>query len=114
MGTTVILHWQVRPTPNLNSELRRRARVFWYRSGKLRRVYDESLEAAAELQKSESATYRIDPIDFGRRIAMEKELVADADAPHQNAIFDESGNFLLYSTVLGVKVCMLTRTLPNV
>ncbi|CAL5228960.1 g12192 [Coccomyxa viridis] len=85
----------------------RRARVFWYRSGKLRRVYDESLEAAAELQKSESATYRIDPIDFGRRIAVEKELIADADAPHQNAIFDESGNFLLFSTVLGVKVVNL-------
>ena len=87
--------------------------MFWYRSGKLRRVYDESLEAAAELQKSESVTYRIDPIDFGRRIAVEKELIADADAPHQNAIFDESGNFLLYSTVLGVKVCIFTRRLSR-
>ena len=67
-------------------------------------MYDESVEAAAELQKSESATYRLDAIDFGRRIAMEKELIADHDAPHQNAIFDESGNFLLYSTVLGIKV----------
>ena len=96
--------------PKLHGVLCRRARVFWYRSGKLRRVYDESLEAAAELQKSESVTYRIDPIDFGRRIAVEKELVADADAPHQNAIFDESGNFLLYSTVLGVKVRIFTTT----
>lgn len=78
--------------------------MFWYRTGKLRRVYDESVEAAAELQKSESVTYRIDPIDFGRRIAVEKELIADAEAPRQNAIFDESGNFLLYSTVLGIKV----------
>ena len=78
--------------------------MFWYKRGKLRRVYDESLEAAAELQKSESAAYRIDAIDFGRRIAVEKELIADAEAQHQNAIFDESGNFLLYSTLLGIKV----------
>ena len=66
-------------------------------------MYDESVEAAAELQKSESVTYRLDAIDFGRRIAVEKELIADPDAPCQNAIFDESGNFLLYSTVLGIK-----------
>ena len=91
--------------------LSRRARVFWFRSGKLRRVYDESLEAAAELQKSETVTYRLDPIDFGRRINIEKELIADADAPHQNAIFDDSGNFLLYSTVLGVKVNIHTMSL---
>ncbi len=74
-------------------------------------MYDESLEAAAELQKSETVTYRLDPIDFGRRINVEKELIADADAPHQNAIFDDSGNFLLYSTVLGVKVNIHTTSL---
>ena len=85
--------------------------MFWFRSGKLRRVYDESLEAATELQKSETVTYRLDPIDFGRRINVEKELIADADAPHQNAIFDDSGNFLLYSTVLGVKVNIHTKSL---
>lgn len=29
----------------------RRIRVFWYRTGKLRRVYDESLEVGLELEK---------------------------------------------------------------
>jgi hypothetical protein len=81
------------------------------RTGRLRRVYDESLEAAAELQRSDSALYRLDPIDFGRRMAMEKELLSDAAAPLQNALFDDSGNFLIYSTLLGIKVRCPPRSL---
>ena len=78
--------------------------MFWYASGKLRRVYDESLAAAAELQRGDSALYRLDPIDFGRRVAAEKELLAPGDdAGGQNAVFDDSGNFLIYSTLLGIK-----------
>ncbi len=67
-------------------------------------MYDESLEAAAELQSSDSVLAHLDPMDFGRRVAVEKELLADAAAPHQNAIFDDSGNFVLFSTLLGIKV----------
>ncbi|KAK9907373.1 hypothetical protein WJX75_002432 [Coccomyxa subellipsoidea] len=85
----------------------RRVRVFWFGSGRLRRVYDESLEAAAELQRSDSTLARLDPMDFGRRIAVEKELLADSAAPHQNALFDDSGNFVLFSTLLGIKVVNL-------
>ena len=51
--------------------------------------------------------YKIDAIDFGRRVAMEKELQADPDAPHANVVFDASGNFLLYPTLLGIKVVNL-------
>ena len=50
---------------------------------------------------------RLDPIDFGRRLAVERELAADTSAPHPNAVFDASGNFLLYPTLLGVKVCVV-------
>lgn len=52
--------------------------------------------------------YKVDPIDFGRRVAMEKDLTADPDAPHPNVVFDASGNFLLYPTLLGIKVVNLT------
>ncbi|CAI0398241.1 unnamed protein product [Linum tenue] len=55
----------------------RRIRVFWFRTGKLRRVYDESLEK--EFEKTETA-------------------------PQPNAVFDESSNFLIYATLLGIKV----------
>jgi peptidylprolyl isomerase domain and WD repeat-containing protein 1 len=51
--------------------------------------------------------YKLDPIDYGRRVAVEKEIAADPEAPLPNAIFDDSGHFLLYPTLLGVKVVNL-------
>ena len=82
----------------------RRVRVFRFATGKLTRTYDESIEAAGELQKGESETCKLDPIDFGRRMAVEKELAASLDAPRPNAIFDTSGNFSIYPPLLGIKV----------
>ncbi|XP_058202369.1 peptidyl-prolyl cis-trans isomerase CYP71 [Rhododendron vialii] len=85
----------------------RRIRVFWFRTGKLRRVYDESLEVAQDLQRSDVPLYRLDAIDFGRRMAVEKEIEKTENAPQPNAIFDESSNFLLYATLLGIKIVNL-------
>lgn len=82
----------------------RRVRVFRFQTGKLRRTYDESVAAANELQRGESELYNLEPIDFGRRMAGEKDLMADPEAPQPNAIFDESGNFIIYATLLGIKV----------
>lgn len=102
----------------------RRIRILRYTTGKLIKTYDESLEASQELQKSGPEGLRLDPIDFGRRVAMEKQLVKEI--PHRgdgggngnndaaavshakpNAVFDESGNFILYPTMLGIKVVNL-------
>lgn len=85
----------------------RRIRVFWYRTGKLRRVYDESLEVAQDLQRSDAPLYRLEAIDFGRRMAVEKEIEKTESAPQPNAVFDESSNFLIYATLLGIKVVNL-------
>ncbi|KAA8544222.1 hypothetical protein F0562_022234 [Nyssa sinensis] len=85
----------------------RRIRVFWFRTGKLRRVYDESLEVAQDLQRSDAPLYRLDAIDFGRRMAIEKEIEKTENAPQPNAIFDESSNFVIYATLLGIKVVNL-------
>jgi hypothetical protein len=57
----------------------RRVRVFSFASGKLRRSYDESPEAAAELQRHGGDALKLEPIDFGRRLAVERELIADAE-----------------------------------
>ncbi|EFN51411.1 hypothetical protein CHLNCDRAFT_28079, partial [Chlorella variabilis] len=89
---------------------RRKVRVFRFATGKLSRTYDESLQATNELQRSQSELYRLDPIDYGRRVAVEKELAADPEAPKSNAVFDESGNFLLYATLLGIKVINLVTS----
>lgn len=49
----------------------------------------------------------MDSIDFGRRVAVEKELSNDANAPRPNVLFDSSGHFLLYPSLLGIKVVNL-------
>lgn len=85
----------------------RRIRIFWYRTGKLRRVYDESLEEAQDLQRSDTPLYRLEAIDFGRRMAVEKEIEKTENAPQPNALFDESSNFIIYATLLGIKVVNL-------
>ncbi|KAJ1401785.1 WD40/YVTN repeat-like-containing domain superfamily, partial [Sesbania bispinosa] len=85
----------------------RRIRVFWFRTGKLRRVYDESLEVAQDLQRSDAPLYRLEAIDFGRRMAVEKEIEKTESAPPPNAVFDESSNFLIYATLLGIKIINL-------
>lgn len=85
----------------------RRIRVFWFKSGKLRRVYDESLEVAQDLQRSDAPLYRLEAIDFGRRMAVEKEIEKTESAPQPNAVFDDSSNFLIYATLLGIKIVNL-------
>jgi len=93
----------------------RRIRVFWFRTGKLRRVYDESLVVAQDLQRSDAPLYRLEAIDFGRRMAVEKELEKTESAPQPNAVFDESSNFLIYATFLGIKVINLhTNTVARI
>ncbi|OWZ21210.1 Peptidylprolyl isomerase domain and WD repeat-containing protein 1 [Phytophthora megakarya] len=75
-------------------------RVFRFATGKLRRKYDESLAVFEDAQADE--TLHLDALDFGRRAAVEREL-ADSDAV-SNCIFDESGYFILYATLAGIKV----------
>lgn len=62
------------------------------------------MQVAQDLQRSDSTLYRLDAIDFGRRMAVEREIEKTEDVPEPNAIFDESGNFLIYTTLLGIKV----------
>ncbi|KAL7607538.1 hypothetical protein Lser_V15G14768 [Lactuca serriola] len=85
----------------------RRIRIFWYRTGKLRRVYDESLENAQDLQRSDVPLYRLEAIDFGRRMAVEREIEKTENVPQPNALFDESSNFIIYPTLLGIKIVNL-------
>ncbi|KAK1435088.1 hypothetical protein QVD17_00848 [Tagetes erecta] len=85
----------------------RRIRIFWYRTGKLRRVYDESLENAQDLQRSDVPLYRLEAIDFGRRMAVEREIEKTENVPQPNAVFDESSNFIIYPTLLGIKIVNL-------
>lgn len=79
-------------------------RVFDLLSGKMTRKYDESLQAIQEMQQAGTAVYRVEDMEFGRRLALEREIEADEMAcKSMNAVWDESGNFVLYPTLLGIK-----------
>ncbi|RHY58869.1 hypothetical protein DYB38_002372, partial [Aphanomyces astaci] len=75
-------------------------RVFRFATGKLRRKYDESLVQFEDAQADGSL--QLDAIDFGRRMAVEKEMASASVT--SNCIFDASGHFLLFSTLLGIKI----------
>lgn len=48
---------------------------------------------------------KLDEMEFGRRLAVERELAErsiDA-AKKENAAWDESGNFILYPSLVGIK-----------
>ncbi|KAJ3366979.1 hypothetical protein GGF32_000040 [Allomyces javanicus] len=83
----------------------RQVRVWRFLTGKLFRKYDESLQAQSEMQQAGTAITRLDDMEFGRRLAVERDLEANAHArKYANAIFDASGTFVLYATLLGIKV----------
>ncbi|KAK6926636.1 Cyclophilin-type peptidyl-prolyl cis-trans isomerase domain [Dillenia turbinata] len=68
---------------------------------------DRRIRVAQDLQRSDAPLYRLEAIDFGRRMAIEKEIEKTENAPQPNAIFDESSNFLIYATLLGIKMVNL-------
>ena len=60
------------------------------------------------MQQAGTAVYQLDDMDFGRRLAVERELERSESGPGgalrtASAVFDESGNFLMYPTMLGIK-----------
>jgi peptidylprolyl isomerase domain and WD repeat-containing protein 1 len=88
----------------------RKVRVFEFATGKLYRTYDESLSTLTEMQQAGTALTKLEDLEFGRRMAAEKELENPLVRSKINVIFDESGNFILYGSLLGAKVI---NTLTN-
>ncbi|PIL22477.1 hypothetical protein GSI_15165 [Ganoderma sinense ZZ0214-1] len=86
----------------------RQIRIFSFLSGKMTRKYDESLSAVQEMQQAGTAIYKVEDMEFGRRLAVERELELpgpDDRIPGMwiNAVWDESGSFVIYPTLLGIK-----------
>ena len=83
----------------------RQIRVFTFRTGKLIRKYDESITSITEAQEVPDSPFRLDTITFGARLAAERELEKTSSAQTSlNVLFDESGNFIIYATLVGVKI----------
>jgi peptidylprolyl isomerase domain and WD repeat-containing protein 1 len=79
-------------------------RVYRFKTAKITRVYDQSLAAITEEQRAGATPYRLDGIDFGRRVAREKELATTEHCPPSNLVWDDSGHFLVLPTLLGIVV----------
>lgn len=50
---------------------------------------------------------RLEDVDFLRRMATEKDMISSDSTPQGNAIFDASGHFVIYPTILGIKIVSL-------
>ena len=82
----------------------RKIRVFDFPSGKLYRTYDESLQTIEEMQQAGTALVKLDDIEFGRRMGTEREIETPAFRNRWNVIFDETGHFIMYGSIMGTKV----------
>lgn len=93
----------------------RQVRVFNFLTGKKTRQYDESLSAIKEMQQAGTAAVTLEATEFGRRCAVEERLEGEATDGEgstgkggilrtANALWDESGSFIIYPTLLGIKV----------
>lgn len=82
----------------------RKIRIFNFLTGKMTKVLNESLQRFADLQQNKQ---QISSMEFGKRMATEKELEKSEAYNYCNIIFDRSGYFLFYATMLGIKVVNL-------
>ncbi|TRZ08244.1 hypothetical protein HGM15179_018862 [Zosterops borbonicus] len=79
----------------------RKVRIFCFLMGKLMRVFDESLSMFTELQQMRQ---QLPDMEFGRCMAVERELEKVNAVRLINIFFYETGHFVLYGTMLGIKV----------
>ena len=88
----------------------RKIRIFDFSTGKLYRTYDEAIITLTEMQQAGTALQKLEDVDFGRRLAVERDLEQPNTRGKVNVIFDESGHFILYGSILGIKAI---NTLTN-
>lgn len=82
----------------------RKIRMFDFATAKLHREYDESLQVAEEMHRAGTGAAKLDNVEFGRRAAHERDIESETLKDKSNVIFDESGNFIIYGSMLGIKV----------
>jgi len=92
----------------------RQVRVFDFSSAKLYRSYDESISTLTTIQQAASSDKKLPDLEFGRRIAIETDLTSLSSLTKQNIIFDESGYFIIYGSLAGIKILNMTaNSLPR-
>jgi len=82
-----------------------RLRIFRFATAKMFRAYDESLEMFTAAQSDPNMSeLHLDRFDFGRRVAVEKEMRTSKAKFYQQAVFDDSCNFIAFPSMVGVKI----------
>ncbi|EAN34053.2 Cyclophilin type peptidyl-prolyl cis-trans isomerase/CLD family protein [Theileria parva strain Muguga] len=82
-------------------------RIFRFATMKLFRVYDETVTmySVAQTDPNQSILH-FDPADFLRRQSIENEInkAGKDEGEYMNLLFDSSSNYLIYPSMLGVKI----------
>lgn len=87
-------------------------RVWNFRKAKIIAIFNESLKLYENIQidqKEEKSEFRLESFDYGQRAAKEskriKEMQRDVWSKSvPNAVFDDSGLFVVFATLVGVKI----------
>jgi peptidylprolyl isomerase domain and WD repeat-containing protein 1 len=87
-------------------------RIFKVRTGKMVRRFDERLRGYDKRQAQTEPAHEdhLDSIDFGLRMSVEKKMQRVDKHQHKrltgasNVVFDATGHFVMYATMLGIKV----------
>ncbi|XP_027205609.2 peptidylprolyl isomerase domain and WD repeat-containing protein 1 [Dermatophagoides pteronyssinus] len=79
----------------------RKIRLFRFLTGKMIRVYDESLQSITLLQQNQP---QLPNMEFGRRMAIERDLEKSESFRMEKICFDDSGYYIIYPTMLGIKI----------
>ncbi len=79
----------------------KKIRIFRFLMGKLYCVIDESLNHYFSLQQNKQL---MPAMEFNRKVANEKDLEKSPFNRHCNIIFDSSGHFIMYATMIGIKL----------
>ncbi|KAG9126634.1 hypothetical protein FRC07_002647 [Ceratobasidium sp. 392] len=99
--------WEFKSSTDLYEfkKAHRQVRIFNTLTGKMTRRYDESLTAIQEMQQAGTSAHKLDDMEFGRRLAVEREIEKDPRVLASiSAVWDESGTLVLYPTLVGIKV----------
>ena len=94
-------HWATFSLPD------RKVRVFSFLSGRLYRSYDESIQTLNEMQQAGTALHKLEEVEYGRRLAAERDVETGDKGSKINVIFDESSNFVMYGSLYGIKMVNL-------
>ena len=79
----------------------RKVRIFKFTTGKIIKIFDENLQQLSTIQHSKQI---LPNMEFSRRMAIERELEKSESFCYERLVFDKSGQFIMYSTMLGIKL----------